>query len=178
MAVSKGLGTTCRILAWAAIGGALIWPAAVVLHFLDPDYLHARGANSAIEVLQLLSGAIPLEDRVLALACYAVPTAMAVWGLFSLARLFRSFARGEVFSPAALGALDHIAIAIALNVATSFVAQLPISYFLTRNYPGHHGSLSLGIPDFVLLFVAGATYVVARVIAEAKRVADENASFV
>jgi len=103
---------------------------------------------------------------------------MAVWGLVSLARLFRSFAGRDVFSGATLTALHRIAIALALNVLTSFVAQIPISHFLTRDYPGHHGALGFGIADFVLLFVAGATYVMARIMAEAKRVAEENASIV
>jgi hypothetical protein len=173
-----GLGRTSSILASVAVFGAIAWPPLVFAEFVLPDAMRAGGFTSDIEVLQLLSGAIPLEDRLLALACYAVPTVLAVWGLLSFARLFRSFAAGHALSEATLTALNHVAVALALNVVTSFVAQIPISHFLTRDYPGHRGALGFGVADVVLLFVAGATYVFARIMADAKRAADENAGFI
>ena len=176
--MSAGLGRTSSILSGVAIFGAGFWPLLVSAEFLIPDAMQAQGFKSDIEVLQLLSDEIPIQDRLLALACYAVPTGFAIWGLVSLARLFRSFAGGRVFSEAALIALRRIGTALALNVATGFFLQIPISYFLTRDYPGHRGTLGFGVADIVLLFVAGATYVFARVLADAKRVAEENASFV
>ena len=176
--MSAGLRRTSSILAGVAIFGAGFWPLLVCAEFLIPDAMQARGFTSEIEGLKLLSDAIPLADRLLALACYAVPTGLAVWALISVARLFRSFAGGKVFSEVALTALHRIAIAVALNVVTGFFVQIPIARFLTRDYPGHHGVLGFGVADVVLLFVAGATYVFARIMADAKRVAEENASFV
>jgi len=173
-----GPGRISSILAGVAIFGAGLLPLLRVAEFLIPDATQAQGFNSEIEGLKVLSDAIPLSDRLIALACYALPTGLAIWALLSVARLFRSFAQGQVFSKAALTSLHRIAIALALNVLTGFVAQIPVSYFLTRDYPGHRGALGFGVADVVLLFVAGATYVFARVLADAKRVADENASFV
>jgi hypothetical protein len=176
--VSAGLRRTSSILAGIATFGAGLWPLLVSAEFLIPDAMLAQGFKSDIEVLQLLTDAVPLTDRLFALACYAVPTGLAIWALVSVARLFRSFAGGKVFSEAALAALHRIAIALTLNVVTGFVTQIPISYFLTRDYPGHRGTLGFGVADIVLLFVAGATYVFASIMADAKRVAEENASFV
>jgi hypothetical protein len=175
---STGLGRTSSILAGVAIFGAGLWPLLVSAEFLIPDAMQGQGFTSDVEGLKVLSDAIPFGDRLLALTCYALPTSLAVWGLVSVSRLFRAFAQGQVFSQAALGALYRIATALALNVVTGFVTQIPVSYFLTRDYPGHHGAMGFGVADVVLLFVAGATYVFARVLADAKRVAEENASFV
>jgi hypothetical protein len=176
--VPKGFGRASGVLAAISIFWAVAWPLLVSAEFLLRDDMRADGFTSDINVLQLLNGAIPFGDRFLALACYAIPTGFAVWGLLGLAWLFRSFAGGAIFSGAALRAVNRITAALWLNVTTSFVAQLPISYFLTRDYPGHHGALSLGVADFVLLFLAAGTYIMGRIMREAKRTADENASFV
>ena len=55
-----------------------------------------------------------------------------------------------------------------------------ITWFLARSHTLPHGGwqLSLGYDDLELLFMAGVAYVIARAMAEAKILADENAAFV
>jgi hypothetical protein len=65
-------------------------------------------------------------------------------------------------------------------VIVAFAVQAPITFLLS--YPLGHGhrfvSLSFGNQDVFTLFLAGAVLVIARVMAVARRMADENESFV
>lgn len=123
---------------------------------------------------------MPLAARLEALGLELVPTALAMWALWSLARLFSCYARGQVFSTAPLNHLNNLAVALFASVIADLVAQLPITALLSWHLGPHHRylSLSIGSDDVSRLFVAGAVLVIARVMAEARRVADENAGFV
>jgi hypothetical protein len=58
--------------------------------------------------------------------------------------------------------------------------QAPLTYLISmHNPPGHRFmSIGFGSDDVDMLFLAGVTFVIARVMAEARRVAEENAGFV
>jgi hypothetical protein len=105
---------------------------------------------------------------------------IASWGLLALAKLFRLFAAGKIFDSENLRALGQVAMAIFWNVAFGFATQAPLTYFLTHHAALGHRYISLGFgsDDVEMLFLAGATFVIARVMAEARRMADENAAFV
>ncbi len=62
----------------------------------------------------------------------------------------------------------------------NFVVQAPISLALTWSLGHGHRAISLGFGsgDVSTLFMAGVVLVIARVMTEALRVADENAAFV
>jgi len=124
--------------------------------------------------------ALPLQYRIDALACETVPLGFTVWAMWSLRQLFANYARGKVFSPEPLRHLNNVANALFLGVLAEFVMQAPISYLLTWYLGPHHRSISLsfGSNDAAWLFIAGTVLVIARVMAEARRVADENAAFV
>ena len=179
MIVSNQLVRASRVMAWLSLMGAVIAPAAVILCFLFPDrtrFLDMRINHLGADLL----AAVPLTDRALALVFALVPAAIASWGLLALARLFRCFAQGQIFSAGALRALSQVTAALFWNVIAAFVMQAPISFLLNYYHgPGHREiSLGFGSDDVQLLFLAGASYVIARVMAEARRVADENESFV
>jgi Na+-driven multidrug efflux pump len=179
MIISPQLARASRIMAWLSVLGAALGPAVVVACFLFP------GATRALDIHfghlgAELSDAVPLTDRIFAMLCALVPTAIASWGLIALARLFRCFVAGQVFSAGALRALSHVTMALFWNVLAAFVMQAPISFFLTYHLGHGHReiSLALGSDDVEMLFLAGATYVIARVMAEARRLAEENEGFV
>ena len=73
-----------------------------------------------------------------------------------------------------------VANALFLGVLAEFVMEAPISFLLTWYLGPNHRSISLsfGTNDAAWLFIAGTVLVIARVMAEARRVADENAAFV
>ncbi|MGD0190301.1 MAG: DUF2975 domain-containing protein [Rhizomicrobium sp.] len=182
MTVSKGLVRASQLMARLSLAAAVLTPLGTVLLFLFPDYVRAIGGDISITAHygKLLMASVPLLWRMIALAFAIVPTAIAVWGLLALARLFRLFSAGDVFSPDALAALSRITAALFWNVIAAFITEAPITYCLSQaDLPGHRFiSLGIGSDDVQLLFLAGVAFVIARVMAEARRVADENAAFV
>lgn len=93
------LASLSRFMAWLTLGAALVAPPALLLVYLAPDiaapldlHLTHLGGGHA------LSAAIPVADRLRAVACAVVPLAVAVWGLLALRRLFVLFAAGEIFA--------------------------------------------------------------------------------
>ena len=159
--------------------GFVIFPLMIVYVFLDPDhsqwmmftYVHGGGT---------LSSQKPLEFRLMALICALAPTGFTMWALWSLRHLFLLYAKGSVFSAEALAALNHVAVALFASVVVAFAMEAPISLALTWPNGAHHREimLSFGSNDVFTLFMAGVVLVIARVMAEARRVADENAKFV
>lgn len=179
MSISPQLARASRIMAWLSIAGAVIGPAVVIACFLFPDATRVLDIHFG-HLGAKLTDAVPLEYRLMALVFALVPTGIASWGLIALAGLFRCFVAGQVFSAGALRALSHVTMALFWNVLAAFVMQAPISILLTYYLGSGHReiSLALGSDDVQVLFVAGVTYVIARVMAEARRIADENAGFV
>jgi Protein of unknown function (DUF2975) len=176
---STKLARLSRVMSVLSLLGMIVIPALVTTIFLLPDstqFFMFRLDHLGTD----LSSKIPLALRLEALACEAVPLGFTVWAMWSLYRLFASYAQGRVFSPEPLRYLNNVASALFLGVLAEFVMQAPISYLLTWYLGPHHReiSLSFGSNDAAWLFIAGTVLAIARVMAEARRVADENAAFV
>jgi Protein of unknown function (DUF2975) len=175
----SNLAWLSRLMAWLSTAGFVIVPAITIYAFIDPeksrwlmlDFDHLGAA---------LTAAVPLQFRAMALACELVSVGCTMWALWSLRSLFLLYADGDVFSKSALRALNYVAFALFSGVVANFVMQAPMSLALT--YPLGHGhrviSLSFGSGDVATLFMAGVVLVIARVMTEARRLADENAKFV
>jgi hypothetical protein len=177
--VSPKLARLSRIMAVLSALGMVVIPLLVGVAFLLPDNTRWLMFNMS-HTGTALTGAIPLAYRISALVCEMVPLSFVLWALWSLRQVFAHYARGEVFSAAPLRHLGNVAVALFLGVLADFIAQAPISFLLSYYQgPGHREiSLGFGSDDVGRLFVAGAVLVIARVMAEARRVADENAGFV
>ena len=178
------LRAVSNFMAYIAASAAVIVPTVVFAKYLAPSRLGPL--NGLIPLHLGGTGEYPLTDdvaflnRMIALACAAVPLAIAVWSLLSTRRLFGLYAHQEVFSKESLALLSTISLALCLYVLTSFLAEAPITAALSLGrVAGPHGmSLTLKIEDLSVLFVAGLIRVFAQVMAHAIRAADENASFV
>jgi hypothetical protein len=181
MIVSKPLATASRIMAWFSAAGVVIVPLGTAFMFLAPQWARPLGLDMDRHGLSHLTASVPLPDRVLALGCAMIPACIATFGLIALTRLLLLFNRGQVFGQDALRALGQITAALFWNVLAAFLMEAPITWLLTRDHPpGQHGELQLtiGSDDVQVLFLAGVAWVISRVLAEARRVADENAGFV
>jgi hypothetical protein len=179
MAVSPQLSGISRMMAWLSAAGAVLQPVMVTYVFLEPG----RSQWLMFDVNGLgdeLNAGIPLEYRLIALGCALVAFAFNVWALATLARLFLLYARGEVFTRDALRALNHVALALFGGVIAGFIMHAPETAALS--WPLGHGhryiSLNFGTGDVATLFMAGVVLVIARVMAQASLLADENANFV
>lgn len=168
-----------KLMACVSACGFILLPLCVIYVFLDPD--HSRWMMFDVNHLDsLLTAAVPLDYRLAALAFALAPTAFTMWALWSLRRLFSLYARGSVFSQDALTALNHVAIALFAGVVVGFAVHAPISLLLSWSRGAHHREISLdfGSSDVASLFIACTVLVIARVMGEAQRMADENAKFI
>jgi hypothetical protein len=179
MAAPSSLSRLSRLMAWLSTAGFVIVPAITIYAFLAPE--RSRWLMLDFDHLgAALNSAVPIPFRLVALICELFAVSFTMWALWSLRRLFFLYAKGEVFTPTALRSLNHVAMALLGGVIANFVMQAPISLVLTW-YLGHgHRAISLafGSGDISTLFTVGVVMVVARVMTEAQRVADENAKFV
>lgn len=179
MAISSRLVGVSRAMAALSAIGAVLQPIVVAYIFLDPG--HSQWLMFDVQHLgDDLNAGVPLEYRLMALACALVPTAFDVWALWALSKLFLVYAKGEVFTRSALRSLNHVALALVGGVITAFFAHGAETTALS--WPLGHGhrfiSLSFGSGDVATLFWAGVVLVIARVMAEGSLLADENAKFV
>ena len=164
MAVSTRLLSLSRLMAWLSLAGFVLVPAITAYVFLRPDTSQWLMFN-VDHLGATLNGKVPLNFRLMALACELVAVAFTMWSLWSLRRLFLLYAQGEVFSYGAFRALNHVAIALFGGVIANFVMQGPISFLLSYPLgPGHrYISLGFGSGDVATLFMAGVVLVIARV---------------
>ena len=166
-----------RLMAWLSTIGIALSPLVDAALYIWPS---ARdGLNFDVDHMGgLLSAAVPLPYRLGALVFSLAAEALTVWALWSLRGLFLRYAKGEVFSPKALRLLDNVAVALFAGVIVGFVMHAPISLILSLGIHKPQISLDFGSGDAVTLFIAGAVLVIARVMNEAGRIAEENAKFV
>ena len=130
MAPPSKLARLSRVMSVLSLLGMIVIPALIIAIFLHPDT--AQSLVLRLDHLGTeLSSQIPLQYRVDALACEAVPLGFTVWAMWSLRQLFANYARGEVFSPEPLRHLNNVANALFLGVLAEFVMEAPISYLLT-----------------------------------------------
>jgi hypothetical protein len=177
--VPPKLARLSRIMAVLSVAGMVAIPLMVAAAFLYPDSTQWLMFNIS-HTGAPLTAAIPVQYRIDALVCEIVPLGFVEWALWSLAKVFAHYARGEVFTAAPLRHLNNVARALFLGVLADMVMEAPISFLLSYAAgPGHRAvSIGFGSDDVARLFVAGAVLVIARVMSEARRVADENAGFV
>ena len=179
MPQATNLSRLAGLMAGLSAAGAVLVPLCLAAIFLYPFGGYAIGldwnGHTALEIAKT-----PFGFRLVAFLFALAPAGFTVWALLSLRRLFLLYAHGEVFSHQALRMLNHVAVALFASVIVGFVMQAPITLLLSWHLGAGHRSVSIGIGshEVASLFMAGVVLVIARVMAEARRVADENASFV
>jgi hypothetical protein len=168
-----------RLMAWLATIGAVLLPLLDAVLYVAPGAYKTLSLG-ADHMGPMLNDGVPLFYRLAGLAFSLGAEAFTVWALWSLRTLFLRYAAGEVFSPAALKALNDVAVALFASVVVGFAVRAPISLLLTWPLgPGHRSLLfEFGSDDVTTLFIAATVLVIARVMHEAGRIAEEHAKFV
>jgi hypothetical protein len=169
-------------MAWLSVAATLLVVASVTVGTLYPLELHHGGFNLAFQLSlpggQKVTLATPFLYRLAIFGVTALPTALTVWMLLSLFRLFRLFAQGRVFDGDTLRLASRVASLLFVMVLAEIAAQPAVLYILGRAAGQQwFGYLIVG-DELPRLFAAGAVVVIARMMAEAHRIADENAKFV
>ena len=175
----------CVTLAWTATITMVALPLCNTFQILFPAaWLHLFPASWEVPAPKVNNTyeltVVPLAYRAAILACGSVTMGLAIWAFWSVRQLFVGFAQGEVFTARALSYLNHIALALLLGEVAGIVLQLPETALATWYLGRGHRSmdLSLGTDDIVNLLLAGGAFVIARVMAEARRIADDNAGII
>jgi hypothetical protein len=169
----RRLATAVRglcLLGAASLLGLSVW------FWLGPDWA-ARAAA------QLAPGAqVPTTEAVRwrGMLGFALPVALALYAMRQLWCLFGEYAQGRVFRRTALARLRRLALAgLVLAVALPLTRAL-LSLLLTFDNPVGQRMLvvSLHWNDYTQLLGALVLLAIAAVMAEAVRVAEDNAGFV
>jgi hypothetical protein len=183
MPISPRLRTASTIMAWLSLFGAAHIAIGAPLAVLSPGYLFVwkgikLGFIYATAGGLQITAATPFIYRVACMFAVAVPAGLQVWVLVELFRLLRHYAMGHVFEMASLSILNRIASLLFWTVLAIAVAESAVTLILGRAAGQWWLGFSFSTTDFGFLFAAGIFLVIARVMAEAHRLADENAKFV
>ena len=178
MAISKNLQTLSLIMAWGATLGAVWEPVLLTITILFPGHYPFFGDVRAD--IPMLAAPFPAFYREAAFGLALIPNVFVVWAWWSLRLLFLDYAKGDVFSARTIGRINMIALALLGSAITAIIVP-PLSGMVLYWSRVHHPfsfSFSFGSNNFADLFKAAIVYVVALVMADARRLADENAKFV
>jgi hypothetical protein len=175
---SAGITRLSRRMAWLVTAAFwLVIPGLALYVILFPGQLPYHGwvAIAGFEPRRL--------PPLVALAVFAALGAVSLpglWGLWELKRVFEGYAAGAIFSVAAARRLRHCGYALMVVGAESPLGSLLLSAALSLDLSGRRRSLviSLSSDDLVLLLIGGVLLVIARVMGEAARIAEENAGFI
>jgi hypothetical protein len=171
----RRLSRTFEIVATAGIGLIAI---GAVLAFVIPDWTR----NLLLARLGQTGIALPLTPTttLAAAGVMAVPLGVMLYGLWAVRGLFREFARGDVFGAAACRKLEVFGLTVLAQAPLGPLTATALALVTSlANPPGQRLLvLTLSINDYFALIVGGVLVAVARVMREAARLADENASFV
>ncbi len=109
-----------------------------------------------------------------------VPTAIGLYGLAHLRRTFLESAAGVPFSQPSVDGFRHFAWAVLFYVISVPIMKAALSVVLSFHFPPGQRVLAIQLSshDVVGLFLAGLLVAVGHLFAQARAIAEENASFV
>jgi hypothetical protein len=156
--------------------GALLVAGGAVWVLLDPT----AGADWAKPFRDASSAAMGQSARRLGAGLMLLPAGFLLFGLFHLWRLFDLYAQGAALTVGAQRVLRTLAlIVLAAAVLRPFHNALLSVVATIDNPPGQRAlTVSFGTEDYFLLLLGLVLTVIASVMADAVRAAEENRSFV
>ena len=139
-----------------------------------------------LEVVRSLPGvgfdvaALPPVSRALAFLATMIPGAFAVFGLAALRRLFEAYRRGAIFAAGNARQLRAFAGSVLAAALARIVSMPVLSVVLSwHNPPGGRAlAITVSSDDIATLFVGFLFLVVAWIMAEAHRLAEDSAQIV
>ena len=143
-----------------------------------PHWTH----NIALAKLGQAGIGLPITPlgQVYAAIVLALPVGVMLYGLFAVRRMFREFARGQVFTETTARHLQTFAATVLAQAPLGPLTAAGISAALSvRNPPAERAiTIAFSINDYFALLVGGVLFAAATIMREAARIAEENASFV
>jgi len=164
------------ILSIACTIGMIALPVLVLIEFWTIDVSGFLGVPAGVAMI----GSIPMPTKILALIVGAIPVGLGVYGLYWLRRLFGLYRAGQVFTVANSRCLKAFAwTQIVSGLLQPFIGAA-LSVIVSWNNPPGERMLAIEISsDTVGTVLFGLLIlIIAWVMGEASRVAEENAQFV
>jgi hypothetical protein len=175
--MASNLRKVSLVLAWATTFAALAYPVMLVFSFYHRSPIGPVDDRVWVAALYARE---PAFYRYAALGLTLIPAGFTFWVWWSLSRLMFLYAKGQVFTQDALHQMHNIALALLGAVIAGFVFGGFATLVLSWPKGPIHRTLDLTFDsnDIADLFKAAIVYVIALVMNDALRIADENAKFV
>jgi len=153
-----------------------------VLLLAAPEYLAQLGMSqwSEASLRTMLVGEFTPAARLRCFAVSLLPLSLWLAALWQLWQLFGRYRLGEVFSLRAVSHVRRFAWSLLALALVDPLSRALMTVAITLDNPVGKRQLALwlGSSDYQLLLCAAVFVTIARVMAEALRVADENRGFV
>ena len=158
------------VLGVALLLGCLVWI------WVVPGHAHSQVKEAAEVDIDTMA----LHTQVLGGLWTLVPTGIVLLALARLWQLFGEYAVGRVFSHRALASLRGFARCVLASAFASPIYGAVLSVIVTFDrQPGTRQlNLSFSSTDYTMLLIGAVLLAIASVMAEAARVAEDNAGFV
>jgi len=167
-----------RAMIWLTSLGIALIAILMLVAIALPGWLR----NIALDKLGTAALALPITPlgQTLAGIVLAVPVGLMLYGLFAVQRMFRAFARGEIFSGYTAHQLQIFAATVLLQSPLGPLTAAGLSAALSvGNPPGERGiMIAFSSNDYFALIIGGVLFAAATIMREGARIAEENASFV
>lgn len=175
--MARNLRWVSLVLGCAATLWAIVFPTLLAIS------LYRKFPTGPIDISHYLAPVlsdVPPLTRYASLAVALIPAGFTIWAWWSLRNLMFCYAKGEVFGETALRQMRYIATALFCAVIGTILCGTVSNYILFwPDGPGHRiFKITIDSNEFADLFKAAIVYVIALVMSDARRIADENAKFV
>ncbi|MDX2144704.1 MAG: DUF2975 domain-containing protein [Rhodospirillaceae bacterium] len=173
------LSAISRVLGWICVALMVFLPASAVLLWLNFEAL-GQGMPDRLGIPREYDVPLALMpvQIALGLAVMMVPIGIMMFGLWNLRQLFVGFGAGRVFTIENTRFLRMFAWSTLAVIVVQFFANGLLAVVLTLgNPPGQRVlAFSLSTEHIIALFVGFVFVVIARVLEEGRKLADDNAT--
>lgn len=176
--VSRHIQHLSRVLAVACLMLIVLLPIAVAVYWMLADVATlAVRANLSATAIQ---GALLTWQRIAGGLMAEIPLVLLLIGVWQARQCFRLFSVGQLFTSEAVCCLKRFSGWAFASALAGTLTGAALSVVLTLNNPPamHHLAISVGSDQIFLLFFAAMVWLMANVIHQGQRLAEENATFI
>lgn len=140
------------------------------------NYLPATPITVNMEPASLIPHKLPAILQITGFLMSLLPLSALIYGLFNIRKLFSFYREGMIFSLAHVDIFKNTAKALMLWVVLSIMYESVKSVLFSVGNPPGARMLHIGFssPEITVLLVGAIIFVIARVMDEGRRLAEEN----
>ena len=137
----------------------------------------AQGANMPFDAVKV---SLTTWQRLAGGLITEASLALLLIGLWEARKCFKLFSAGQIFTSETVFCLKHFAAWVSASVAAGMVGNTAISVLMTAFNPPGMRQLTVGVgsAQILTLLFAGVVWLMATVMSQGQRLAEENASYI